>query len=413
MSAEDAFTIVAVRFILANNGLGGAGGTETHLLTVGDQLLRLGHEVVVHANELGPFADFVRSRGIEVTHRPSELPDDCDVVFAQDAILALELAERQPRALMVFRVCSDVYDFELPPQVDGVVDLVVVLSDRYARLARACAISAPLLRLRVPIDVDRLVPLGAIRTRPRRAVILGNYADRVRVVREACERRGIEVDAVGGAHQRYDVAAALASADIVVAKSRAALDAMACGRAVYVYDTFGGDGWVTPESYPALEADNFAGQASDRVIGVDELERDLADYHPGMGTANRDLVLQHHNARDHVIELLAAVDVPAPAERPAAPLRELGRLTALQWSWERLARQAQHAQADLHERLVRAERAAADATAEAEQARAEALTRAGEAVPLRAQLDAIQASRAWKLATRYWVWRNRLLQPGR
>jgi hypothetical protein len=54
---------------------------------------------------------------------------------------------------------------------------------------------------------------------------------------------------------------------------------MACGRAVYVYDMFGGDGWVTPEAYPALEADHFAGQATDRVIGPAELERDLADHH--------------------------------------------------------------------------------------------------------------------------------------
>jgi hypothetical protein len=59
--------------------------------------------------------------------------------------------------------------------------------------------------------------------------------------------------------------------------SRAALDAMACGRAGYVYEVFGGDGWVTPELYPALEADHFAGLATVRVIGPRELARDLAD----------------------------------------------------------------------------------------------------------------------------------------
>ena len=63
--------------------------------------------------------------------------------------------------------------------------------------------------------------------------------------------------------------AALENADIVVGKSRAALDAMACGRAVYLYDMFGGDGWVTPDTYAAMEADQFAGQATDRVIGVE------------------------------------------------------------------------------------------------------------------------------------------------
>ena len=31
----------------------------------------------------------------------------------------------------------------------------------------------------------------------------------------------------------------------------------------YVWDTRGGDGWVTPETYPALEADGFTGAATD------------------------------------------------------------------------------------------------------------------------------------------------------
>ena len=62
-----------------------------------------------------------------------------------------------------------------------------------------------------------------------------------------------------------DPRAAMRAADIVVAKARAALEAMSCGRAVYLYDQFGGDGWVTPDNYPAFEADHFAGQATPRT----------------------------------------------------------------------------------------------------------------------------------------------------
>lgn len=399
------------------------GGTEVHLVTIGDQLLRLGHEVVIYSPELGPFADHARRRGIDVHDQLRELPDECDVVLAQDGMVVFDLAERYPRALTVFRVCGDVFDFQSPPQVEGIVDLVVVLSDRYARLWQASAVRAPLLRLRLPVDIDRLVPIGAIRARPRHVVMLGNYGDRVQVVREAWEPRGLEVSVIGGVHQRFDIAAALESADIVVAKSRAALDAMACGRAVYVHDMFGGDGWVTPETYPAMEADHFAGQATERVIGAAELERDLADYDPAMGRVNRDLVLQHHSARDHVIEFLAAVAERRPPERPPAPLRELARLTALQWSWERFAREAQHGQGVLHDRLVLAEQAAADAAAaaasataaaaEVERESAAALARAGDAAAaLQVELEAVRASRAYRLAGRYWRLRERLLREG-
>jgi hypothetical protein len=414
----------AVRFVLGNRLMGIVGGTETHLVTLGTELLRLGHEVVIYSPEhVGPFADHARQRGLDVLGEVCELPAECDVVFAQDGLVVYDLVKRYPQALTVFRICGDVYDFQSPPQLDGIVDLVVVLSERYARLAQACAVSAPLLRLRVPVDIDRLVPIGALRARPRRAVILGNYPDRVQVVGEAWERHGVEVRQVGGAQRRHDIADTLENADIVVAKSRAALDAMACGRAVYVYDTFGGDGWVTPETYPAMEADHFAGQATDRVIGAAELQRDIADYDPGMGMANRDLVLQHHNARDHTIEFLAAVTTRPPPERPPTPLRELSRMTALQWSWEHAAREAKVTQALLHDRLVLAEQA----VAEAERARVDAHAQAENDVAtlqadvvalhsnvavLRAELDAIRASRAWRVADHYWRWRARLLDGG-
>jgi hypothetical protein len=381
-----------VRFVLANRLLTHAGGTETHLVTIGEQLLRLGHEVVLFSPELGPFAEHARRRGLGVAGL-DELPPECDVVFAQDAFVIHELAERYPAAFTVFRVCGDVFDFQSPPQLDGLVDLVVVLSDRYARLARACAIAPRLLRLRIPVSDDRLVPTGPIRARPRRAVVLGNYPDRIDVVREVWERRGIHVTQVGGERQRYDLAAALGGADIVIAKSRAALDAMACGRAVYVYDTFGGDGWVTPETYAALEADHFAGLATDRVIGAVELDEDLGDYRREMGVANRDLVIQHHRARGHVLALLDALAVPG-LSRPAAPSRELARLTALQWSWECSAREAQREQAAAHERLIEAEHAAD----RAERAAAE----------LREELAAIRASRSWRLTKPYRSCRGRL-----
>ena len=426
-----------MQFVLGNRVMDGAGGTETHLVTIGDQLLRLGHEVVIYSPQLGPFADHARRRGIDVVDELRRLPGECDVVFAQDALVVYDLAERFPRARCVFRVCGDSFDFQSPPQVEGLVDLTVVLSDRYAQLARACAVTAPLLRLRVPVDIDRLVPVGSIRARPRHAVVLGNYPDRVQVVTEAWKRHGIEVSQVGGATQRYDIAAALEPADIVVAKSRAALDAMACGRAVYVYDTFGGDGWVTPATYAALEADHFAGQGTERVIGPAELDGDLADYDPGMGTANRDLVLQHHSARDHVIEFLAALAATPAAERRPAPLHELARLTALAWSWEHVARDSQSAQSWMHDRLVAADQAAeqamaaaaataagaADAAANlhdlraefeaAERERADLRARADAAATLQAELEAMHATRAWRLAERYWRSRDRLLRRGR
>ena len=113
-----------------------------------------------------------------------------------------------------------------------------------------------------------------------------------------CVQVGIPADAA------LDVLPAIASADIVVAKARAALEAMSCARAVYVFDAFGGDGWVTADNYAALEADGFAGLATRGPRRPGELAGDLAEYASDMGWVNNELVRTHHSARSHIAQLL-------------------------------------------------------------------------------------------------------------
>ncbi len=391
-----------MRVVLANQGFARSGGTEVYLLTVAEHFQRLGHEVSIYVHEVGPFSEHARTRGVRVHNELHELPGDCDVLMTQDAVVAYELADRYPDARHVFRACSDVFSLSVPPQLRGIVDVILVLNDRFARFAGACAVTSEPLRLRVPIDIDRLTPLGSIRPRPRRAVMLGNYPDRHELVREVWGRHGVEVTVVGGSQQRYDVAEAVADADIVVAKNRAALDAMACGRAVYVFDMFGGDGWVTPDRYAVLEADNFAGQATDRVIDATELARDLGEYDARMGMANRDLVVQHHCARDHVMALVSAIGELRPGSRPAAPLQELSRLTNLLWVSDRDTIGSQRMQAWLRERLAGAEALAADAEDALARAQANATHFEARAQGLQAQVDAMRETRAWRIATSYW-----------
>jgi hypothetical protein len=126
---------------------------------------------------------------------------------------------------------------------------------------------------------------------------------------------------------------AIADADIVVGHGRAILEAMSSGRAAFVYDHSGADGWVTPANYSALESDGFAGQlGKGEVFDVERLGRDLAAYRPEMGRHNRDLVQRFHRAGQHVEELVSVfARLPARRSRPSDPLDELARLAAAEW----------------------------------------------------------------------------------
>jgi hypothetical protein len=327
-----------MEIVLATNGLVGIGGSETYLLTVAEQLQRLGHAVTVHAMTGGAMSDYMAGRGLPVVIGERGLPDACDAILVQDAAMAYALADRWPETPQVFRAPSAIHDFQLPPQLPGVVAAVVVCNARMARHVEALAGEREILRLRQPVDTQRLRPRGEIRERPRRAVLLGNYVSgrRLELIVDAWGSAGVECVPVGvHGTPSAEPASDIAAADIVVGKARAILDGMACGRAAYVLDVAGGDGWVTEEGYAAMEADNFAGQATDWSLDRERLVADLAAYRPDMGQVNRDLVLTHHDARAHAYELVALFRRLSPRAEPVTgPLRELARLVRLQWATE-------------------------------------------------------------------------------
>jgi hypothetical protein len=344
------------------------GGTQTYALTVAEQLQRLGHEAVIHSPEPGPLAELARQRGLPIALTEDELPAEVDALLTQDAMMAYRMAARFPSSPQLFRCPSEMFDLQLPPQLPGVVGALMAVSDRCADRLRALAGGDEVIRLRQPIDTERFAARGPIRSRPRRAVLLGNYLGDVRLemLREAWEGAGVECIRL---RSMLEPEAALADADIVVAKGKAALEGMACSRAVFVYDQFGCDGWVTPTTYPALEADNFAGVATETVASPASLRAALDEYDPAMGTANRDLVTRHHGARRHAYELVDLLRGLAPrTPTPGLPLRELSRLVRVQWATEGRAHMLGVENTALHARLLETE----DALARAQTALTEA-----------------------------------------
>jgi hypothetical protein len=321
-----------MRLLLANNQLG-LGGSESYLLTVGEQLDRLGHEVFIYAVERGAGAEVVLERGLPLISE-AELTDDFDAALVQDAVVSLQIAARSPGARQIFIAHSAMFDVQTPPQIPGIVGTVVVLNDRLQQRMRACATSVDVVRLRQPIDTQRFVPRGALPEVPRRAVLLSNNpsADRLTMLESACERAGIELDRLGGgAGQTADPRPQLAAADIVIGYGRSILEAMACGRAAYVYDWKGGDGWVTAESYPEIEADGFAGSHG-KTVDLELLAEDLGRYSSTMGPVNQDLVYTHHRANVHAEELVELVtSVAEPSEPPRGPFQDMARLVRLEW----------------------------------------------------------------------------------
>ena len=324
--------------MLGHQELTAPGGSETYLLTVAEHLQRLGHEVTIFTLRAGKLADVAVGRGLRVTASEAELPKHCDGILAQDSVVSLLLAERYPRTPQLFVAHAPGFDVQRPPQLADVVSVVIALNDRVLQRVESLAHRHEMVRLRQPVDVHRFAPRGGPRAVPRQVVLLTNYA--VGEAREAlartCAGAGLRLEHVG-LTGRPSIApeSEIAASDITVGYGRTALEGMSAGRAVYVLGEWGGDGRVTPDSYPALEADGFAGFSSGGPIDGDRLRADFAAYRPEMGQLNRQLVWSHHHAMDHADELVALFRRLAPTgPRPQLPLREMARLVRLQWQTE-------------------------------------------------------------------------------
>ena len=322
-----------MRLVLATNHLG-LGGSESYLITVAEQLDRLGHEVVIWTPEPGGGVAVALERGLEVVDEAG-LPEACDAALVQDGGVSYLLAERFPEAPQIFVAHSETFDLQAPPRLAGPVRLVVALNDRVARRMRSFALEREVVRLRQPIDTERFAPRGGLPEVPRKVLLLSNNpkGDRLGMLESACGQAGLELIQLGGiAGQSTDPRAALAEVDIVIGYGRSILEAMACGRAAYVWDWNGGDGWITAESYPEIEADGISGRSGRATPNAAELAADLRRYEASMGPVNHDLVMGHHRANIHaqdLVELFRGLGAREPG--PPAPLREMARLVRLEW----------------------------------------------------------------------------------
>ncbi len=329
-----------MRAVLSSENFDGTGGTETYVVTVAQQLERLGHQAWIYTPNAGLMAEVARGKGVRVVGR-AELPNDCDVVFAQDAATSFELADNYRQAPLVFVAHSRDHALQDVPQLSDVCDAVVVMNERVRGWIEARSAHPPLTRLRQPIDTWRFAAPRLARARARRVLVSSNYVSgaRAELLERACRECGLELDWLGTtSRQTGSPEVVLADADIVIGLGRTVLEAMAAGCAAYVYGAVSGDGWVTRESYPAFEADGFAGLSNTDVIDASRLTADLRKWEPGMGEANRDLVYAHHAARVHAIELVTLVrSLDAAAGRESAPpgepsrADELARLVRLEW----------------------------------------------------------------------------------
>lgn len=277
-----------MRVLITNVTLAGRTGTEINVRDVACGLQRRGHAPVVYAPVLGEIADELRMRTIPVVDDLGAIGERPDVIHGHHHPETMAAVLCFPGVPAVFFSHDATAWHDAAPRFPRIRRYVAVDEANRDRLALEGGIPADRIRIVLnAVDLARFAPRGPLPARPRRALVFSNYAGEHphdRAVRAACDRVGLPLDVVGkGVGAPSSAPEELLGAyDLVFAKGRGALEALAVGCAVVLVDFAGTGPMVTTADLDRLRRNNFGrrllvGALDPDVIGVEIARYDAGD----------------------------------------------------------------------------------------------------------------------------------------
>ncbi|HVR40004.1 MAG TPA: glycosyltransferase [Thermoanaerobaculia bacterium] len=270
--------------LLATFALAKRYGTDLYTRDLALALLRQGLRPVVFTTNPGPLADEIRRATIPVVDDLEQLGVAPDVIHGHHNLETIAALLRFPGVPALF-VCHDALAWHsIPPLLPRIGAYVAVDDNCRDRMLLEHAIPEDRVRvLANAVELQRFARRPPLPEKPKRALVFSNAAREytfIPAIRDACARRGIEVDVAGaGSGKATDAPESLLPRyDLVFAKARCALEAMAVGTAVILCDARGLGTLVTSDSVDALRRLNFGARTLQRDTTADAIGAEIDRY---------------------------------------------------------------------------------------------------------------------------------------
>lgn len=299
-----------LRILLTCRDLRVRAGSQLYTRDVAEELRRLGHSPVIYSPRLGEVADELRARGVAVIDRLDRLGEPPAVIHGQHHLEAMSALLRFPSVPALY-VCHGWLPWEeAPPQFPSLLRYVAV--DRLRRDRLVLEHGIPESRVAVLpnfVDLERFRPRPPLPPRPRRALLLSNQAAPgtfLPAVERACAASGIALTVAGVAAGRpvRRPEELLPEFDLVFARGRSALEAMAVGAAVVLCDLEGCGPRVTAANFAALRELNFGVGTLRPPVEESRLREEIAGYDPEDVNRLRERVRQENGREVAVARLV-------------------------------------------------------------------------------------------------------------
>lgn len=258
--------IVAMKVLVTNIEMLHRSGTTLYVRDLALELLRQGHEPTVYTLGIGVAAAELLEAGVPVVTRLRQVQTVPDIIHGHHNLVTRDALRHFVNTPAIF-VCHDHTSvFDVPP-LHRHIQRYFAVSNVCRDRVRESGIPDENIRLLSNfVDFRRFFLRSPLPDKPRRALLFSNYASdstQLPAVKEACRRANLELDVVGlGVGRPVEKPEEiLGNYDIVFAKAKSAMEAMAVGTAVILCDFAGVGPMVTSSEFGTLQPHNFGFKA--------------------------------------------------------------------------------------------------------------------------------------------------------
>jgi Glycosyltransferase Family 4 len=311
-----------LRVLITNKSFAVRGGVELYVRDLAEGLLKRGHFPIIYTGDPGEVSDEIRALSVPVVQDLNQVMTAPDIIHGQDHLQTIIALQHFVKIPAVF-FCHGWLAWEaMAPQFPRIRRYVAV--DRVCRDRMVFEDGIPESQTRILrsfVDLNRFQQREPLPQTPRRALVFNNYATEINsiaAIREACQCAGIELDVIGfgvGSLVK-DPEARLRDYEIVFAKGRSALEALAVGAAVVTCDKGRVGPMVSSADLDRLYLLNFGWSALTDPVTPDSIARQIAQYNP-QDAAQVTQQIRATAGRDTVIDQIVSLYEEVIAEQHA------------------------------------------------------------------------------------------------
>lgn len=274
-----------MRILFTNNTLDWHAGTEIYVRDVALELLRRGRRPMAYSAQLGAVANELRAASVPVVDRLTALAEPPDLIHGQHHYDALTAILHYPTTPAIYFCHGWLPWQEAPLRHPRIYRYLAVDEACRERLMAEGGIAPERIDVVLNYYDARAIPprTGPLPPRPKRALAFANEFGEARglpALRHACRREGIQLDVIGRDSGRWECnpGTLLAGYDLIFAKARSAIEAMAAGAAVVLCNPDRCGPLVTTENFDQLRPWNFGIRTLTHELDSERISEQLTRY---------------------------------------------------------------------------------------------------------------------------------------